>query len=208
MRKTAKTVWILLPAAAVLLLLTAYLLLGLTGCSNGEETTTAAPAQSAAAETTAAPTTPATLQAPVMETEDWDAYTPTKYQGKEQLPVTLDLTADLTAQDTILYQDGSKYAELVGVIVPTKDQTAFDNLELNKDYNGVEYKEKGTGTLPNGTRYTYIMSDLPTETGSWYAYCYALPAGDNLLLLTLYKTEKQSALSSTDAALLQSAAVS
>ena len=91
------------------------------------------------------------------------------------------------------------------MIVPAKDQTAFDNLELNKDYNGVEYKEKGTGTLPNGTRYTYIMSDLPTETGSWYAYCYALPAGDNLLLLTLYKTEKQAALSPADATLLQSA---
>ena len=142
-----------------------------------------------------------------METEDWDAYTPTKYQDKEHLSVTLNLTADLTAQDTILYQNGSKYAELVGVIVPAKDQTAFDNLELNKDYNGVEYKEKGTGTLPNGTRYTYIMSDLPTETGSWYAYCYALPAGDNLLLLTLYKTEKQAALSPADAALLQSARV-
>ena len=91
--------------------------------------------------------------------------------------------------------------------MPAKDQTAFDNLELNKDYNGVEYKEKGTGTLPSGTRYTYIMSDLPTETGSWYAYCYALPAGDNLLLLTLYKTEKQAALSPADAALLQSARV-
>ena len=53
----------------------------------------------------------------------------------------------------------------------------------------------------------YIMSDLPTETGSWYAYCYALPAGDNLLLLTLYKAEKQAALSPADAALLQSARV-
>ena len=51
------------------------------------------------------------------------------------------------------------------------------------------------------------MSDLPTETGSWYAYCYALPAGDNLLLLTLYKTEKQAALSPADADLLQSARV-
>ncbi len=189
------------------LLLTAALLLGLTGCADQNETPTDPATEPTTAETTAAPTTPATLQAPVMETEDWDAYTPAKYQDKEQLPVTLNLPADLTAQDTILYRDGSKYAELVGVIVPTEDQTAFDNLELNKDYNGVEYKEKGTGTLPNGTRYTYIMSDLPTETGSWYAYCYALPAGNNLLLLTLYKTEKQSALSPTDAALLQSAQV-
>lgn len=189
------------------LLLTAALLFGFTGCADKNETPTNPTTEAATAESTAAPTTPATLQAPVMETEDWDAYTPTKYQDKEHLSVTLNLTADLTAQDTILYQDGSKYAELVGVIVPAKDQTAFDNLELNKDYNGVEYKEKGTGTLPSGTRYTYIMSDLPTETGSWYAYCYALPAGDNLLLLTLYKTEKQAALSPADAALLQSARV-
>lgn len=189
------------------LLLTAALLLGLTGCADKGETPTSPTTEAATAETTAAPTTPATLQAPVMETEDWDAYTPTKYQNKEQLPVTLNLTAHLTAQDTILYQDGSKYAELVGVIVPAKDQTAFDNLELNQDYNGVEYKEKGTGALPNGTRYAYIMSDLPTETGNWYAYCYALPAGDNLLLLTLYKTDKQSTLSPADAALLQSARV-
>lgn len=199
MQKFAKSV---LP-----LLLTAALLLGLTGCADKNETPTAPATEATTAETTAAPTTPATLQAPVMETEDWDAYTPAKYQNKEQLPVTLNLTSDLTAQDTILYQEDSKYAELVGVIVPAKDQTAFDNLELNKDYNGVEYKEKGTGTLPNGTRYTYVMSDLPTETGSWYAYCYALPAGDNLLLLTLYKTEKQQSLSTADAALLQSAKV-
>ena len=33
------------------------------------------------------------------------------------------------------------------------------------------------------------------------------PPGDNLLLLTLYKTEKQAALSPADAALLQSAQV-
>ena len=167
------------------LLLTAALLFGFTGCADKNETPTNPTTEAATAESTAAPTTPVILQAPVMETEDWDAYTPTKYQDKEHLSVTLNLTADLTAQDTILYQDGNKYAELVGVIVPAK----------------------GTGTLPSGTRYTYIMSDLPTETGSWYAYCYALPAGDNLLLLTLYKTEKQAALSPADAALLQSAQV-
>ena len=134
------------------LLLTAALLIGFTGCADKNETPTNPTTEAATAESTAAPTTPVTLQAPVMKTEDWDAYTPTEYQNKEHLSVTLNLTADLTAQDTILYQDGSKYAELVGVIVPAKDQTAFDNLELNKDYNGVEYKEKGTGTLPNGTR--------------------------------------------------------
>ena len=144
------------------LLLTAALLFGFTGCADKNETPTNPTTEAATAESTAAPTTPVILQAPVMETEDWDAYTPTKYQDKEHLSVTLNLTADLTAQDTILYQDGNKYAELVGVIVPAKDQTAFDNLELNKDYNGVEYKEKGTGTLPSGTRYTYIMDDFGT----------------------------------------------
>ena len=144
------------------LLLTTALLFGFTGCADKNETPTNPTTEAATAASTAAPTTPVTLQAPVM-----NAYTPTKYQDKEHLSVPLNLTADLTTQAPILYQDGSKYAELVGVIVPAKDQTAFDNLELNKDYNGVEYKEKGTGTLPNGTRYTYIMSDLPTETGSW-----------------------------------------
>lgn len=193
--------------AVLPLLLTAALLLGFTGCAGRNEAPADPTAEATTADTTAAPTTPATLQAPVMETADWDTYTLAEYNGKAQISVTLNLPADLTAQDTILYRDGSKYAELVGIIVPAKDQTAFDNLELNKDYNGVEYKEKGTGTLPNGTRYAYIMSDLPTETGSWYAYCYALPAEDNLLLLTLYKAEKQQSLSAVDAALLQSAKV-
>lgn len=124
------------------LLLTAALLFGFTGCADKNETPTNPTTEAATAASTAAPTTPVTLQAPVMKTEDWDAYTPTKYQDKEHLSVTLNLTANLTAQDTILYQNGSKYAELVGVIVPAKNQTAFDNLELNKDYNGVEYQRK------------------------------------------------------------------
>ena len=186
------------------LLLTAALLIGFTGCADKNETPTNPP-QSCHGSVHRC----AHHAGHPASTGDADRglgrLRPHRIPNKEHLSVTLNLTADLTAQDTILYQDGSKYAELVGVIVPAKDQTAFDNLELNKDYNGVEYKEKGTGTLPNGTRYTYIMSDLPTETGSWYAYCYALPAGDNLLLLTLYKTEKQAALSPADAALLQSA---
>ena len=78
-----------------------------------ERTPTTPTTEAATAEPTAAPTTPVTLQAPVMQTQDWDAYTPAKYQDKEHLSVTLNLTADLTAQDTILYQNGSKYAELV-----------------------------------------------------------------------------------------------
>ena len=90
------------------LLLTAALLFGFTGWADKNETPTNPTTGAAMAEPTAAPTTPVTLQAPVMKTEDWDAYTPTKYQDKEHLSVTLNLTADLTAQDTILYQDGSK----------------------------------------------------------------------------------------------------
>ena len=85
------------------LLLTAALLFGFTGCADKNETPTNPTTGAAMAEPTAAPTTPVTLQAPVMKTEDWDAYTPTKYQDKEHLSVTLNLTADLTAQDTILY---------------------------------------------------------------------------------------------------------
>ena len=80
------------------LLLTAALLFGFTGCADKNETPTNPTTEAATAESTAAPTTPVTLQAPVMETEDWDAYTPTKYQDKEHLSVTLNLTADLTAQ--------------------------------------------------------------------------------------------------------------
>ena len=65
------------------LLLTAALLFGFTGCADKNETPTNPTTEAATAESTAAPTTPVILQAPVMETEDWDAYTPTKYQDKE-----------------------------------------------------------------------------------------------------------------------------
>lgn len=198
--------------SAITLLLAGILLLGLTACADKQtKAPTNAPAnppaESATQETTVPKGTPVTLQAPVMETADWDTYTPAHYQKKEQLSVTLELPEGWTAEDTILYRSGAKCGELVGVIVPKEKQTAYDTLELNKDYNGVQYQEKGTDQLPNGVRYTFIMSDLPTETGNWYAYGYALPAGENYLLLTLYKTEKQAALSATDAALLQSAAV-
>ena len=79
------------------LLLTAALLIGFTGCADKNETPTNSTTEAATAESTAAPTTPVTLQAPVMKTEDWDAYAPTEYQNKEHLSVTLNLTADLTA---------------------------------------------------------------------------------------------------------------
>ena len=82
------------------LLLTAALLFGFTGCADKNETPTNPTTEAATAETTAAPTTPVTLQAPVMQTEDWDAYTPSKYQDKEHLSVTLNLTAPKTPSCT------------------------------------------------------------------------------------------------------------
>ena len=132
------------------------------------------------------------ISAPVMQTENWHEYESATLDGESETEIRMLLPSDHTADGTVIYdENGKKYAELVGVIVYNENQTAFDNIQLNQDYNGIVYSEKSTGTVgKDNRRYQSIMGECPTETGIWYSYCYALDFENYAVLITLYADEQ------------------
>lgn len=136
------------------------------------------------------------ITAPVMETENWNEYEFTQWNGSDEMQISLPLPSHYTVDGTVVYNEsGKKYAELVGAIVYKENQTAFDNLKLEKDYNGIQYKEKSTGTLgETQKRCQAVMGVCPTESGSWYVYCYALDFGEYAVLISMYTDEQYDTL--------------
>lgn len=140
------------------------------------------------------------ITAPVMQTTNWHEYEDAEYNGKTEMTVTLPLPSDFTADGTVIYNaENKKYAEVVGIIAYKDGQSAFDNLELSKNYNGITYSEKSSGQVgegDNARRYNSVMGIAPTETGSWYVYCYALDFGEYAVEITMYSEEEHSSLPS------------
>lgn len=138
------------------------------------------------------------ITAPVMQTSDWHEYEAAEYNGKSEMTVTLSLPSDFKAEDTIIYSaDGKKYAEVVGIIAYKDGQSAFDNIELGKNYNEITYSEKSSGQVGEGDsarRYNSVMGSAPTETGSWYVYCYALDFGEYAVEITMYSEKEHNSL--------------
>lgn len=168
------------------------------GAAASDAVTESGEAQSGSSEESSAPMKEVTITAPVMETSDWNEYEPAKYNGKSEMTVTLPLPADFSADLTVIFDaDNKKYAEVVGII-PYKDgQSAFDNLQLSKNYNDIVYSEKSSGQVGEGDsarRYNAVMGVAPTETGEWYLYCYAVDFGDYAVEITMYSDEKHSSL--------------
>lgn len=190
------------------LILACLIAFGATACSSQSESTSQSAASNAETESqsaqsgssteSAANTKEVSITAPVMQTSDWHEYEPAKYNGKSEMTVTLPLPSDFSTDMTVIFNaDNKKYAEVVGVI-PYKDgQSAFDNLQLSKNYNDITYSEKSSGQVgegDNARRYNSVMGIAPTETGSWYLYCYAVDFGDYAVEITMYSDEKHNSL--------------
>lgn len=138
------------------------------------------------------------ITAPVMQTSNWHEYEAAEYNGKSEMTVTLPLPLNFSADGTVIYNaDNKKYAEVVGIIVYKDGQSAFDNIELSKNYGEITYSEKSSGQVGEGDsarRYNSVMGVAPTETGNWYVYCYALDFGDYAVEITMYSEEKNESL--------------
>lgn len=155
----------------------------LAACSAPDTKETTAPGSK---DTSATAKQTAVMEVPYMKTDDWNDYTYTKSGEKELLSFSITLPAGYKTENTILYDaKGNKCAEAVGAVLYQDGQKAFDNIELNTDYNGISYKERGSGTIGSYS-YKSLMGEAPTEDGAWNVYAYALDCTDFALLITLY----------------------
>lgn len=132
-----------------------------------------------------------TLKIPFMQTDDWDVYHFTEYNGKSETDVTVSVSADDKIDGaSISKASGLKYAEVVGIVLYKDGQTAFDNMKLNQNTQDITYTQKETGQITcDGTtrNCTLIKGKGPTDNGEiWYIYDYILDYGTYAVHVTFY----------------------
>lgn len=148
------------------------------------------------------------ISAPVMETQNWQEYSFSEYNGKEEYTISLDIPEAYTYDATIIYnEENTKYGEVVGIVPYTENQSAFDNVELNKAYGDITYTDKKDGELENGRNYTLLIGSAPIESGTWNVYSYLVDFQDYGVKITMYSVNDYDQMSQEYVAIINSITV-
>lgn len=143
------------------------------------------------------------VNVPVLKTSDWSSYSSTEYDGKSEMTVSFDIPKDYTSDATVVYNtDNVKFGEVVGVVPYADGQTAFDTIELNKNYNDIVYTDKDEGMLTETTKCSVLLGKAPTSDGEWYIYSYAVDFEDYAVVINLYSLTELEAITDEHIAVL------
>lgn len=199
------------------ILLVCVLAFSVTACTNAdkdnqesqasqENTVTETQTQSASQEQSTQPsidTKNISVTVPVMKTKDWNTYNSAEYNGKSEMTVSLDIPKDYTSDATVIYNtDNIKFGEIVGVVPYDDGQTAFDTVELNKNYNDIVYTDKDEGTVNGTKKCSVLLGTAPTADGEWYIYSYAVDFEDYAVVINLYSVTELEDITSEHIAVL------
>lgn len=181
------------------ILLACILAISVTACTNAENTeqnssTTQTPTQSQTVsqtqEQTQAPETETknmSVNVPVLETQDWQEYTFSQYNGREEYTISLEIPEKCTYDSTIIYnEENIKYGEVSGIVPYIENKPAFDGVELNKAYGEITYTDKKSGVLENGKKYSLLIGSAPVEIGMWNICDYLVDFNDYYVNITMY----------------------
>lgn len=193
------------------ILLVCILALSVTACTNADkdnEENTATETQTQSEDNTEAAassidTENISVTVPVLKTSDWSSYSSAEYDGKSEMTVSLDIPKDYTSDATVIYDtDNIKFGEIVGIVPYAEGQTAFDTIELNKNYNDIVYTDKDEGMITETTKCSVLLGKAPTSDGEWYIYSYAVDFEDYAVVVNLYSVTELEAITNEHIAVL------
>lgn len=195
------------------ILLVCLLAFSVTACTNADkenQENTVTETQTQSADSTEGETAALSIETknisvtvPVMKTTDWNTYNSAKYDGKSEMAVSFDIPKDYTSDATVIYNtDNIKFGEIVGIVPYADGQTAFDTIELNKNYNDIVYTDKDEGMLTETTKCSVLLGKAPTSDGEWYIYSYAVDFEDYAVVINLYSLTELEAITDEHIAVL------
>lgn len=132
----------------------------------------------------------------VMKTDDWYSFDYDRYNGKEEITVSLSIPENYTVDGTVIYDAlNKKFAEISGAVVYKDGQTAFDTVKENDTHYDLKciLRQTGTTTFENDSLpCSLAVFEGPSDDGQSYIYLYsyAVDFGDYCIMMTINADNK------------------